>query len=34
MSEDERWFAECQDAGDGSDDLVIDLPPVLLKKWA
>ncbi|MHC8376217.1 AbrB/MazE/SpoVT family DNA-binding domain-containing protein [Pseudomonas sp. MDT1-16] len=32
MSEDERWFAKCQDAGDGSGDLVIDLPPELLKK--
>ena len=34
MSEDERWFAKFQDAGDGSGDLVIDLPPELLKKWA
>ncbi|WP_345789804.1 AbrB/MazE/SpoVT family DNA-binding domain-containing protein [Pseudomonas arsenicoxydans] len=32
MCDDERWFSTCQDAGDGSGDLVIDLPSELLSK--
>jgi antitoxin ChpS len=32
MSESDRWIAKCQDAGDGSGDLIVDLPLELLAK--
>lgn len=30
MSESERWTVKCQDAADGSGDVIVDLPPELL----
>lgn len=32
MSAGERWTVKCQDAADGSGDLIVDLPPELLLK--
>jgi antitoxin ChpS len=32
MSESKRWTSLCQDPGDGSGDLIVDLPPELLEK--
>ncbi|MBR7200319.1 antitoxin Xre/MbcA/ParS toxin-binding domain-containing protein [Pseudomonas sp. 14A] len=32
MNESERWTVRCQDAGDGSGDVIVDLPPELLAK--
>jgi antitoxin ChpS len=30
MTEAQRWTVKCQDPADGSDDVIIDLPPELL----
>lgn len=30
MSKSKRWTSICQDPGDGSGDLIVDLPPELL----
>ncbi|MCQ4313703.1 AbrB/MazE/SpoVT family DNA-binding domain-containing protein [Pseudomonas stutzeri] len=30
VEQNESWRTECQDAGDGSGDMIIELPPVLL----
>lgn len=32
MNESERWTVKCQDAADGSGDVIVDLPPELLAK--
>jgi antitoxin ChpS len=32
MSESKRWTSLCQDPGDGSGDLIVDLPPELLEE--
>lgn len=32
MSEGERWIIVCQDAKDGSGDVIVDLPPELLSR--
>jgi antitoxin ChpS len=32
MSDKNRWTSVCQDPGDGSGDLIVDLPPELLEK--
>jgi antitoxin ChpS len=32
MSKGERWAAKCQDAEDGSGDLIVDIPPELMSK--
>lgn len=32
MNESERWTVKCQDTGDGSGDVIVDLPPELLAK--
>lgn len=32
MSESQRWIVKCQDPGDGSGDVIVDLPPDLLNE--
>jgi len=32
MSESERWTVKCQEASDGSGDVIVDLPPELLTR--
>jgi len=32
MSESERWTVKCQEAADGTGDVIVDLPPELLAK--
>lgn len=32
MTEDQRWIVKCQDPGDGSGDVIVDLPPDLLNE--
>ena len=33
MSESEQWIVKCHNTTDGSDDVIIDLPPDLLAKF-
>lgn len=30
MTEAQRWIVKCQDPGDGSGDVIVDLPPELV----
>lgn len=32
MDESQRWITECEDAGDGTGDVVVTLPPDLIAK--
>ncbi|CAI8851149.1 Antitoxin ChpS [Pseudomonas sp. IT-194MI4] len=32
MCESERWTVKCQEAADGTGDVIVDLPPELLAK--
>ncbi|WP_339667025.1 AbrB/MazE/SpoVT family DNA-binding domain-containing protein [uncultured Pseudomonas sp.] len=32
MKHSENWQAICQDAGDGSGDLIVELPPAVIEK--
>jgi len=34
MNEPDRWTVKCQDAADGSGDVIVDLPPELLARFS